>query len=102
MDELGAGREAKLLHDVRPVRFGCSYRDEQRLRDVLVGVAGSEQPQHLLFPRGEGIAGRELGGLDVGGRLGAGEPGAEHRVQVLVSCRDFAHGGKQLLVGGLL
>ena len=42
--ELGAGPEAKLLHDVRAVRLGRADRDVEHLCDLLVGVAEREQP----------------------------------------------------------
>ena len=101
-DELGAGGEAQLLHDVRSVGLGCSHRDEQRFCDLLVGVAGSKQSQHLGLPRRERVGGGVLGCFQVGVRLAAHEPGTEHRMQVLASRRDRTHGAEQLFVGGLL
>src|SRR6185436_3498231 len=37
-DEVGAAREAELLHDVRSVGLGRADRDEELLRDLLVRV----------------------------------------------------------------
>ena len=72
------------------------------LCDLLVCVAGGEQPQHLGLPRGERIGGGVPGRFQVGVRLAAHQPGAEQRVQVLASRRDRAHGGQELLVCGFL
>ena len=54
-DELGAAREAELLHDVRAVRLGRAHRDVELLRDLLVRVAEREQPQHLALALGERV-----------------------------------------------
>src|SRR5205085_10419004 len=48
-NELGAGRETKLLHDVRTVRLRRAHRDVERLRDLLVRMPEGEESQHLTL-----------------------------------------------------
>src|SRR5581483_12208738 len=48
-NELGAAREAKLLHDPSAVRLGRAHRDEEKLRDLLVRVAEREQVEDLVL-----------------------------------------------------
>jgi hypothetical protein len=65
-------------------------RDEQLARDLLVGVALGDQPQHLALPRGQLIKLGVKGWLDVvrrgrgseGVKNEAGQPVREHRVAV--------------------
>ena len=54
-DELGAAREAELLHDVRPVRLRRPDRDEELLGDLLVRVTERQQPKDLSLALGERI-----------------------------------------------
>src|SRR4029453_9883708 len=54
-DELGAGGQTELLHDVRAVRLGRAHRDVQLLGDLLVRVAERKQAQYLALAIGEGI-----------------------------------------------
>src|SRR5213592_4398798 len=88
-DELGAALQAQLLHDVRAVGLGRAHRDVEFLRDLLVGVAEREQPEHLALAVGEGVL---LGpALSVG--IGGDEPRAELGVDVPSAARDLADGG---------
>ena len=96
--ELGAGLEAELLHDVRPVRLGGAHRDEQHLRDLLIRVAEREQAQHLALPVGERVARSPPGRVDLRLR----EPGAERRMHVAPTRSDLAHRLHDLGVGRLL
>jgi peroxiredoxin Q/BCP len=96
--ELGASREAELLHDVRAMGLRRADRDEEKLRDLLVRVPEREQPQHLSLTVGERIG---LGACLCLGLCG-GEPRAERRVDVASSARDVAHRLDELVVRGLL
>src|SRR5205807_976686 len=47
--ELGTGRQAELLHDVRPMRLGGPHGDVEHLRDLLVRMSKREEAQHLAL-----------------------------------------------------
>src|SRR4249919_3774171 len=97
-NELGPRPESKLLHDVRPVRFGCAYRDVEQLGDLLVRVAEREQPQHFSLTFGKWV-GSLLVTLP---RLRLEKPRAEGRVQLLLTARDLPHRLHDLGVRSLL
>jgi hypothetical protein len=84
------GGKLQLAQHRRDVALDGLARDEQIARDLLVGVALGDQPQHLALPRGQLVEFRIEGRLDVvrRGRRGegvkdeAGQPVREHRVAV--------------------
>src|ERR1041385_7873631 len=94
-DELRAARETELLHDVRAVRLGGAYRDEELLRDLLVRVPQREEPEHLALAVGERILVHPARGGDVRGD----EARAELRVDVSSAARDLAHCGDDFDIG---
>src|SRR4051812_35326401 len=96
--ELRAALQTKLLHDVRAVRLGGSHRDEELLRDLLVGVAEREQAQDLALPLRERIVRGALAFLGLGGEQSRAELG----MQVAAAGRDLAHRVHDLVVGRLL
>jgi len=68
------------------------------LRDFLVGVAESEEPQHLPFAFGEGIGLRSGSFL----RLGGDHACSEGRMNIASTLGDLAEGRNDLLVDGFL
>ena len=95
-DKLGARGQPDLLLDVRPVRLDGAHAEEQRRRDLAVGVPQRDQLEHLDLARRKVVRpGIALGRL-------RGEAGAELRVEIgapLGGQQDRAH---QLAVGGVL
>ena len=52
-NELSPPPQAKLLHDVRPVRFDRVDADVQLVGDLLAGVPQRHQAQHLGLSSGQ-------------------------------------------------
>ena len=48
-NELGAGGDAQLLHDVRSMGLGGAHRDVEQVGDLLVCMAQGEQAQHVAL-----------------------------------------------------
>ena len=97
-DELRAGRDPQLLHDVRAVRLGRAHRDVELARDLLVRVAEREQAQNVALAVGERVL---LGALPLL-RVGGDHPRAERRMHVAPAGGDVADGGDDVGVDGLL
>jgi hypothetical protein len=50
---LGAARDAEFGVETRRVRRNCAPADKEGVGNLAIGLAGNEQPQHVLLARGE-------------------------------------------------
>src|SRR3954451_25464586 len=85
-NELGASRDAQLLHDVGAMSLGGPDRDEELLRNLLVRMAVGEQPKHLALAARERIFLGSASGLG----LGLDQSRTELRMDVAASARHLA------------
>src|SRR5438477_12550759 len=96
--ELGAGREAELLHHVRAMGLRRADGDEEELRDLMVRVAERKQPQNLAFTLRQRISVRARPRLGLRGS----KPRAEGRMDILSAAGDLPHCLDELVVRRLL
>ena len=86
-------RQPELREDARDVLLDGAERDEQALRDRLVGAALGHQPEHLALAGGQLVE-------RVVGALAPDELAHDGRIERRAAVRDAAHGRAELLEVG--
>ena len=93
--DFSAALQMQLLHHASAIGFHCLDAEKQSFGDFLVGQAVGQQLQHLTFAVADALAFGTRGAFTVQFCL-------QCRVDVLVSLRQLADGGNQLLVHSAL